>query len=606
MSRLFWIALVTVGLSIATCEPANAVGRGGGQLSSDAVLTHLMTKFWDAHVADLPLFANIIGDNAHRERIDALSEDALAFRRARFDAAIADLQKIDRTKLTSSNQLNRDVFEWMLKNERALLDLPTQYMPITGSSGFDVRFMQTLATTPFGTTNDYENYLARISKFGSYTDEAIALMRKGIKTGYVHPCESLTNKRASIEAAISYNVGESFAYRPIADVPTRFGRTFTRDVQTRAKAIIGKIIIPAQQRYLQFYTNEYYPACRQTYGLATLKGGAEAYAQWVRYYATDANATPDAVHRLGLAEVARLRVEMKKVIKEVGFNGDLKSFFGFVRKNGDFHPKDEAAYLARAAIIAKKIDGQLPRYFSYMPRNTFRITTVPAGRAATASLGYYQPGSAADGIPGQYFINTHDLPNRSFNDLPVLGLHEASPGHHFQLSIQQELDSLPRFRRGYYISAFGEGWGLYSEYLGEEMGIYDTPYERFGRLTFEIWRACRLVVDTGIHAMGWSRQRAINYMTDNSALDSVNIMNEVDRYITNPGQAISYKLGELKIKEVRARAEAKLGEAFSLRDFHAHLLLGGAMPLQTLETYMNGWIDDRKAEQDQVLARQNP
>ena len=596
--------------AVGACGPEAAPqeevpGQSATPVSSaaDGALEALMENFWNEKSADEPLASNAFGDFVHMDQLDSLSEAAFEKSRKRFDDAIAELKEIDRRALAPENQTNRDVFEWVLTNERSLLDLKTRYIPLSSIFSWQTTFMQIVAITPFSKQKDYEDYIARLSKFGRYADEAMALMREGIETGYVLPCDSMRDYDQIIQASIAEKAQESFAYKPVEKIPERFDAKFAASVQARVVGEIDKTVTPALKRYLDFYRSEYRPACRKTYGLGALDGGAEAYATIVRYFATTPDATPETVHQLGLSEVERIHGEMKKIRNEVGFDGDLQAFFAFMRTNPDFYVDNEEDYLAQVALIAKKIDRQTPTYFAYLPRNRFAVTPIPAAQAPTSAAAYYQPGSLARGIAGQYFINLHDIGTRSLNDLPALGLHEAEPGHHLQLSIQQELGDLPRFRRSYYISAFGEGWGLYSEYLGEEMGIYETPYERFSRLTYEIWRACRLVVDTGIHAKGWSRQQAIDYMADNSALGLPNIANEVDRYITMPGQAISYKLGELKIKELRARAEAELGEVFSIRDFHTHLLTGGAVPLAVLESRMTDWIEVQKNPTDRQSER---
>lgn len=592
-SRTTAIAVsVIAGLALAVTDSRDAAADAG---NADERLSALMEEFWDAEVADRPFFPNVMGDLTHLDAVDQLGEAALEARLERYDAALAALATIDRSALSAYNLPNRDTFEWMLTNERALLALPNRYAAIAAAGRWYDMFTYAARGVPLLTREDFEHYAARLSKIGAHADEAIALLRDATRLGYVAPCAVVERRLPMLKRALAVDVDEHFAVRRLAEIPADAEPEFASDIRTRIRSIVSETVIPAQQRYLDFYRDEYAPACRQTAGLASLEHGGEIYRALLDYYATTPDDDPRTVHEVGLAEVARIRGEMQSIVDEVGFDGDLPGFFRFMRTNPDFYVSDADAYLARAAAIAKKIDGVLPRYFAYLPRNRFTIVPVPADRAPTSALASYQPGSLSGGIPGRYFINLHDLETRSLNDLPAVGLHEASPGHHLQLSIQQELDALPRFRRAYYISAFGEGWGLYSEFLGEEMGIYETPYERFSRLTLEIWRACRLVVDSGIHAFGWTRQQAIDYMTENTALSANNIVNEVDRYIMNPGQALSYKLGEFRIRELRDRAEEALGSEFSLRDFHAHLLLGGSMPMKVLDTHMTEWLEARRS-----------
>ena len=462
--------------------------------------------------------------------------------------------------------------------------------------GWYASLPQLVALTPFRTIRDYDDYIARLGQVGRLADEMIALSRRGIETGYVHPCDSLQGIVDGVDTLVPVSFDKSFAYRPAERIPTALNSS-EANIRTRLRAVIEKTVTPAYRRYAKFLRDEYVPSCRKTHGLGALNNGAQTYADLVRYFSTLPDMTPERIHQIGLAEVERIRGQMQAIVRKVEFKGDLRSFFKMMRTKRDFFARDKESYLARIAVISKEIDRQLPRFFAYVPRNRFALTPIPDAIAARATIAYYQPGSAKDGVPGQYFVNLHDLASKSLVELPALSLHEAEPGHHFQISIQQELDDLPRFRRTYYISAFGEGWGLYAEHLGVEMGIYSTPYEHFGRLSFEMWRACRLVVDTGLHAKGWTRQQAIDFMLANSSLSRANITNEVDRYITYPGQAISYKLGELKIKELRQSAEAALGEHFSLRDFHAHLLMGGAIPLQALDRRMKEWVSSQQAQQ---------
>ncbi|MEO1335526.1 MAG: DUF885 domain-containing protein, partial [Myxococcota bacterium] len=447
-----------------------------------------------------------------------------------------------------------------------------------------------VAATPFRNIEDYDKYILRIEQVGRLADEVISLLRRGIETGFVHPCDSLRGTADAVDQLVPADIESSFAYRPVRNMPDGLKGEAPR-IQKRVKMAIESSVIPGYRRYADFIRTEYLPACRQTYGLSAIEGGAAAYDALVKYYSTLPDTTPDSVHALGLSEVARIRTDMQAIMQEVKFEGDLSAFFEYMRTHSGFYVSRKEDFLARISVISKEIDRMLPRFFAHIPRNRFALTPIPEASAPKGPIAYYMPGSFKDGVAGQYYVNLYDLSSKSLNGLPALSLHEAEPGHHFQISIQQELGELPKFRRFYYISAYGEGWGLYAEYLGREMGIYKTPYERFAQLSFEMWRACRLVVDTGIHAKGWTRQRAIDFMAQNSSLSLANITNEIDRYITFPGQAISYKIGELKIKSLRAAAEARLGARFSLRDFHAHLLRAGAVPLPVLERRMMAWIE---------------
>ena len=362
------------------------------------------------------------------------------------------------------------------------------------------------------------------------------------------------------------------------------------ELRGEALRVIEEVVNPAYQAFADFYAESYDPACRTAVGLSSLPGGREAYDHALRYY-TSLDTDASTIHALGRREVDRIRGEMEAVMTEVEFEGDFAEFLAFLRSDPQFYASDEETYLHRVAWIGKTIEARLPQFFSRLPSNPYGISVIPEQIAPLTATAFYQPGAPDGTRAGQYFVNLHDLSSRPLYELPALGLHESVPGHHLQISIQGENQDLPNWRRFYYFHAFGEGWGLYAEFLGEEMGIYTTPYERFGRLSYDMWRAARLVVDTGMHAMGWTRQAAIDFMLANTGLTRANVIAEVDRYITYPGQATAYKHGELKIRELRRRAEDALGERFDLREFHVEVLTGGSLPLKVLDNRVQRWIE---------------
>jgi uncharacterized protein (DUF885 family) len=357
---------------------------------------------------------------------------------------------------------------------------------------------------------------------------------------------------------------------------------------TAGRTAIERSVIPAYARFQQFFEHEYRPRARTSIAASELPGGRAYYADLVRYFTTLPDATPEQVHQIGLAEVARIRSEMESIVRDVEFKGSFAEFLTFLRTDPQFYAKSADQLLREAAWIAKEIDGRLPSYFGKLPRTPFTVKPVPAQLAPNYTAGRYNPG--ATGAAGEYWVNTYALDKRPLYALPALTLHEAAPGHHLQGALARELTNVPRFRLNFYPHAFGEGWGLYSEKLGEELGIYHTPYQRFGRLTYEMWRACRLVVDTGMHSQGWTRQQALDFLTTNTALSTHEIRTEVDRYIAWPGQALAYKIGELKILELRARAEAALGPRFDIRAFHDAVLDSGGMTLPALERRIDSFI----------------
>ncbi|NIB45097.1 DUF885 domain-containing protein [Pseudomaricurvus alkylphenolicus] len=562
--------------------------------NADNQLETLMDGYWDKHLKSSPMMASYFGDTTYSDRLDDLSEKGFAERTINLDLAIAELKKIPVKELSDANRVNYEVFEWMVHNERKTLDYDWRSITFNTVVGWQTIFAQIVGgMTTFNSEEDYRAYLKRLEAFGAFADQNMALMQKGIEVGYVQPCETLNGYEASISGFIAATPEQSLFYAPFNRIPASYGDEVISELQAKGKQLVSDVVNPAYQRYNTFFTETYKPACREIIGLSDIPKGRELYDHFVRYYTT-METDADAVHTLGLSEVKRIRAEMEAIMKEVDFDGDLKAFFAHLRTDPQFYPKSEEEFLAKAASLAKRIDGKLPEYFSYLPRNPYGIQPVPAHIAPKTAAGYYQ-GGAADGTrAGVYFLNTYNLKSRPLYTLAALTLHEGVPGHHQQISIAGELDSLPKFRRSYYFHAYGEGWGLYSEYLGEEMGIYDTPYDRFGRLSYEMWRALRLVVDSGMHAKGWSRQQAIDFMADNSALSLHNITSEVDRYITYPGQALAYKNGELKIRELRGKAEQVLGKHFSLREFHTLVLKSGAVPLTVLEGIVDRWIAEQK------------
>ena len=382
-------------------------------------------------------------------------------------------------------------------------------------------------------------------------------------------------------------------YKPFAAMPEVIDAGRAGQLQSAASAAIDDTVMPAYRRFLAFYNDEYLPACRENIALSSVPGGRAVYDHLLTFY-TSLETDAETVHALGLAEMKRIRGEMDAIIEEVGFEGDFQAFLEFLRTDPQFYATDAQAYLNHAAWLAKKADGLLPRYFSTLPSMPYGISVIPDHMAPKTTTAFYQPGAIDGSRAGQYFLNTYKLESRPLYELPALSVHEAVPGHHLQLAFQAENESLPDWRRSYYFQAFGEGWGLYTEFLGEEMGMYETPYELFGRYIYEAWRAARLVVDTGMHAKGWSRQQAIDYMLANTGLTEQNVISEIDRYITYPAQATAYKHGELKIRELRQRAEQALGDDFDLRDFHVAVIGDGSMPLVVLEEKVDRWIASRQ------------
>ena len=561
---------------------------------ADEALEALMEEYWQAQVRAMPLAASLWGETRYRDRVDDLGPAALAAHLARLDDTIARLAEIDAGQLGDANREHYEAFEWMLTNERRNADFETRYLTITSLGGWHSNFANLILATPYASEQDYRDLLARLRGFGTYAQQNLDLLRLGIESGYTQPCESLAGYEQSIAAYVAEPPEASVFARPFDSMPDSIAAATRQELRASALQVIEEVVNPAYRAFAAFFAESYRPACRAAAGLSSLPGGRAAYDQALRYY-TSLDTDAQAIHALGRREVGRIRREMEAVMAEVDFTGDFADFLAFLRTDPRFYASDEESYLHRVAWIGKTIEARLPRFFSQLPGNPYGISVVPEQIAPLTTTAYYQPGAADGTRAGQYFVNVYDLPSRPLYELPALGLHESVPGHHLQFSFQGENQSLPDWRRVYYFHAYGEGWGLYSEFLGEEMGIYTTPYERFGRLIYDMWRAARLVVDTGLHTLGWTREMAIDFMLANTGLTRTNVIAEVDRYITYPGQATAYKHGELKIRELRRRAENALGENFDLRDFHGQVLSGGSLPLKVLDRRIQRWIDAQAA-----------
>ncbi|HEY6051768.1 MAG TPA: DUF885 domain-containing protein, partial [Thermoanaerobaculia bacterium] len=439
---------------------------------------------------------------------------------------------------------------------------------------------------------DYENYLARLHAFPEYVRQNIELLSEGAKTGWTVPRAVLRGYDGTIRAHVVDDPKKSRFYAPFLAFPAAIPDAERERLRKAAELAISTDVVPAYRSFLEFFTKEYVPNARSTVGASDMVNGGEYYAYRVRHFTT-VDLSPDEIHQTGLGEVERIRGEMDKVIRETGFSGDFAAFLTFLRTDPRFYAKTPDELLKQAAWIAKRIDGKLPALFKTLPRQPYGVEPVPADIAPKFTGGRYV-GAPLDGRKaGTYWVNTYALESRPLYVLEALTLHEAVPGHHLQIALTKELPNLPDFRRYLYIDAFGEGWGLYCEGLGSEIGLYTDPYSRFGRLTYEMWRACRLVVDTGLHAKGWTKQRALAYLAANTALSLHECETETDRYIAWPGQALAYKIGELKIRGLRRKAEEALGPAFDVRDFHDVVLSGGTVTLPILEERVDAFIRQR-------------
>lgn len=545
-------------------------------------LEQLLAEHW-ANAEQEQVFFRTDGDAFRPDgELPEVNQQARERRRQFNEAMLQKLAAIDLDALTGQDRISYQLFRYERETERASFASPDYLFPITSLFGYHTYFANAPANMTFDTAQDYETFLTSLEDFPRYNREQMALLDEAVARGYTHYCESMGGYEQTISGLIVDDATESSLYKPFQRIPSSVGEAQAPQLQARARELIDKRVMPAYRELFTFFTTEYMPACRRQPGISSLPGGAAYYAYLLRYFTTT-DMTPVEIHELGLAETARIRREMDAVIRETGFEGEFSQFLDFLRSDPRFYASDAQDLLEKTAFIAKRMDGLMPRYFGRLARNTYEI------RSSTGRGAYYVSGAEDGSSAGIYFINTSNLRYQPLYNLEALTLHEAVPGHHHQTALALELD-LPEFRRTVYHAAFSEGWGLYAESLGKEAGFYADPYSDFGRLTYEMWRANRLVVDTGIHAFGWSRQKAIDYLLQNSALTQAEVAAEVDRYITWPGQATAYKIGELRIKALRQHAQQALGKDFDIRAFHDVIVGNGSVAIAILEQIVTDWI----------------
>ncbi|QZH75593.1 MAG: DUF885 domain-containing protein [Erythrobacter sp.] len=589
MTRRF-LAASALALTLAFAQSALAQ-------SAEEDFATLREEVWQWTLDNSPNLATSIGDR----RGDGLLGDAsLAGYDAQVEqtrAFLARLEAIDAGDLPEPLRIDYAI---MARDFRDTLEAATfdhsRYIVFTNRGGPQGAIAGLPYGSPLFTAQDYESYLGRLEAFPEYVAHIIDRSETAIELGLTQPCEPMQGYENSITGLIAASPEESVWWSAFATRPATISEADWGALQARGRSAISEGAFAGLRSFADFYTQDYAPACRADAapGVGGTPNGQDYYAYRVRSFTTT-DMTPQQVHDLGLSEVARIRAEMEAVAAEAGF-ASREAFIEHLRTDPQYYPTDAESYLQYTAALAKEIDGWMPRLFGRLPRLPYTVQPIPAANAPGNTTAYYESGSVATGQPGIYRLNLTELDQRPLWELPALGVHEAVPGHHHQIALQQELDVHPLRQNGTFFTVFVEGWGLYSERLGIEMGLYDTPAKQMGRLSYEMWRANRLVVDTGLHALGWTRQQAVDYMLDNTALSEGNINAEVNRYITWPGQALAYKLGELKIRELRTRAEAALGERFDLRAFHDTVLENGSVPLDVLEAHVDGWIAAQLAE----------
>ena len=560
-----------------------------GKSAAGSRLRPLLDEIWEFELREDPLMATSVGDHRYDDRLPAVRIADQARRAEARRKFLERLRAIDPAGLDETDRDSQALQRVKLEDSIREYELHHYRFPINADSGFHMELAQLVSQMPFETARDYENYLARLRAFPEYMGENVDLLREGLKAGWTLPKVALTGYEKTIEAHVVTDPTRSRFSQPFAAFPVGVPEADRGRLRAAAEKAIRDDVVPAYRSFLEFMTRDYMPGARPTVGAGDLPGGKEYYAYLVRHFTT-VDRSPEQVHALGLSEVARIRAEMEEVIRKTGFAGSFSEFLNHLRTDPRFYAKTPEELLKQASWIAKRIDGKLPSLFGRLPRQPYGVEPVPDEIAPKYTGGRYVGAPPGGKKAGTYWVNTYALESRPLYVLTSLTLHEAVPGHHLQGALSAELTDLPAFRRFLYVDAFGEGWGLYSERLGLEMGLYTDPYSNFGRLTYEMWRACRLVVDTGLHAKGWTRQQAIDYLASNTALSLHECTTETDRYISWPGQALAYKTGELKLRELRRRAEEALGPRFDVREFHDRVLAGGTVTLPILESRIDAWI----------------
>jgi uncharacterized protein (DUF885 family) len=589
-----------LAVTFLTLALSAVVARGAE--SAALQLTRLFDESWQNTLREDPLAATHYGEAAYNDRLPRETPADHARRALADRKFLAQLQAIDRKKLSRDEQISYDIFARLKRDSIAEHEFNGQLMPLTNRSGFHIEFPELPRTTPLSSVRDYDNYVARLQAFRQYALDNIELLKEGIKQGMTLPSVVLADVDKTISPHMVDDPTNSLLYKPLAELPATFSDADRARLAASGKAAIAESVVPGYRALLEFMTRDYLPACREQIGASALPRGREYYRYRVRHFTT-LEVDPQQVHDTGLAEVKRIKDEMQEVIKRVSFQGDFRAFVEFLRTDPQFYVDTPERLMKETSLVLKKIDGELPKLFKTLPRTPYGIREIPDFIAPRTTTAYYMPPSGDGSRAGFYYVNTYNLKSRPLYEIEALSLHEAVPGHHIQIALQQELSGLPPFRRFAHATAFVEGWGLYAERLGLEVGFYKDPYRDFGRLSYEMWRACRLVVDTGMHYLGWTRAQAIQYMADNSALTLHNITAEVDRYISWPGQATAYKMGELKIRALRREAEDKLGSAFDVREFHDAVLASGAVPLDVLADNVKLYIDRVSAAKKEPLSR---
>jgi uncharacterized protein (DUF885 family) len=585
MSRPHLLSFVVLGMTLLAPAPAPAAE------DASAALHALFEREWERDLSDNPLAATYRGDRRYDDRWPDLDPAAQERRDAADAQVLKDLARIPRDQLAAADQLNYDLFKREYEDRTAAAPFHPEYYDIKAREG-PQSLNETAELMPFNKASDYDVWLRRIASLPAYLDQYAAVLRRAAKERRTQPRVIMDRVLPQLDMQIVSRADDSPFFERFRSYPDGIPQAERERLTQAARKVISESVVPAYRRFTETFRDEYLPACRDTAGIWDTPEGAGFYANRTRFHTTT-SLTPEQIHEIGLAEVARNRAEMQKVMDAVGFKGSLVEFFQHLRTDPQFYYKTPDELFRGYAFITKMIDPELPRLFGKLYRTPFGLRPIPEISAPHTTTAYYS-GPSIDGTrPGYYYVNLYRPEVRPKYEMEVLTVHEAAPGHHLQIALAQETE-LPKFRRFGGFTAYVEGWALYSERLGYDLGLYKDPYSRFGQLTYDQWRAVRLVVDTGMHQMRWTRQQAIDYFLANAAKTEADIVNEIDRYIAWPGQALAYKIGQLKILELRERATKELGERFDIRAFHDTILATGAVPLDILERTVDAWIEGQR------------
>lgn len=598
MARAYFITLASLSaLAFSMPVVAQSAKPASAQQAvpqKSAELHRIIDDFWAYNLEQYPEFASSLGVDDSQGRVTDRSLEAEDKRVEKAKVWLTELDNVDQNSLSEDDKTNYGILRRSLAEQVEASTYGQRTINFTNRSGWHQSFASMQNNLPFRNAADYQTYIDRLKKYGMVHRQSISVANQALQGGYVQPCASMAGYETGISGLIKEDPKESRFFEPFKRAkPDGIDQATFDQLAADASDTITTVINPALTEHLNWYNSQYAPKCAKAPGVSAQPGGDKYYDFRIRQMTTTEKSA-DEIHNIGLSEVARIRAEMVEVSKQAGFE-TREAFITDLRTNPQYYAKTPEELMEKVARVTKLIDGKMPSIIGKLARLPYGIKKIPAETAEGTTTAYYNPGSPDVGIAGFYYVNTSKLDQRPFWEIPALSVHEAVPGHHMQIALQQELD-MPDFRKhGAFFTAFVEGWGLYSERLGIEMDLYDTPAKDMGRLSYEMWRATRLVVDTGIHSKGWSKQRAIDFMTDNTALSPANIEAEVNRYISWPGQALAYKMGELKIRELRSKATEELDAQFDLREFHDVVLGQGAVPLDMLEAQVNRWIEAKKA-----------